>query len=110
MRIPLGGLFDSEAFCVVLDAIGHRYGMRPSELWGITDPEHRVLAVAFDGDVLRKANAFEARYIEDLKAGRKVDPVEREDMKLQSKMAWAKFARTLPEGPLKEKAMEKFGG
>lgn len=110
MRKPLGGLFDSEGFCVVLDAIGHRYGIRPSELLGITEPRHMMLGIALDGEVLKRANEFESRALEEIRAGRKVNEGDREEARLQARMKWAKFAQTLPEGELKQRAMERFCG
>ena len=92
---------------MVLDAIGSRYGQRPSAVWGLTEPRHIVLATAFDAEVLRRANEFESRHLEEIRSGKPDAGQRGDEQKLQSRLAWARFAETLPDGhPVKERALK----
>lgn len=105
-QTPLGGLFESEPFCVVLDAVGNRYGKRPSDLWGITDPEHLMLGIAFDAEVLRKANEFEKLKYEEAKT-EKVGLIPEDERKRASLLQWKAVMDTAPEGSVLRQQAEK---
>lgn len=90
-----------------MDAVGHRYGKRPSELWGLTGDDSLMLSMAFDSEVLRKANEFEQRKMEEARTGKAQTPEAKAERQAATKLSWAKFAETLPDGhPLKEKALK----
>lgn len=81
-----GGCFDSEEFCVALDAVCEAYpfGGTPSQRlgWDVEgDPSLLTFALAFDMAVRRKAQSWKAKFFDE-SASASANPI-REAMKGQ---------------------------